>query len=122
MAKQKILENINRFLPPVLWAYLIFSFSSTSTLPGAQIVWWDFITKKMAHMGIYAVLFFLIQRAYNWDRKIKSYKLSMLLTLLYAISDEYHQSFIPGRTALPTDVGYDMIGASLTFLKLKNLI
>ena len=122
MEKTKILNNLNRFFPPIALAWVIFSFSSKSTLPGAEVIWWDFFTKKTAHITIYALLFFSIQRAINWNTKKKVYKLAMLLTILYAISDEYHQLLILGRTSLPTDVGYDMIGASLTLLRLKGLI
>jgi len=122
MEKTKILNFLNRFFPPIALAWVIFSFSSQSTLPGVEVIWWDFFTKKAAHMTIYALLFFSIQRAINWNTKKKVYKWAIILTLLYAISDEYHQSFIPGRTSLPTDVGYDMIGVSLTWLRLKELI
>ena len=122
MEKNKILDHLNRLFPPIALAWVIFSFSSKSTLPGIEVIWWDFFSKKVAHMIIFALLFFSIQRAINWNTNKKVYKLAILLTFLYAISDEYHQSFIPGRTSLPTDVGYDMIGVSLTLLKLKNLI
>lgn len=109
-------------MPPILWAYLIYSFSNRSTVPGAGVVWWDFILKKSAHMTIYSILFYLVQRAINWNKTKKTYFSSLIITFVYAVTDEFHQSFIPGRTSLPTDVGYDMIGASLTMLKLKNII
>lgn len=73
-------------------------------------------------MFVYGGLFFWIQRALQLETQKPHYVLAMLLTIAYALTDEYHQSFIMGRTALLTDVGYDFIGASLVLLKLKNLI
>lgn len=122
MSKKKITNILSRWLPPLFWAAFIFSLSSYSTLPGPNIVWWDFILKKSAHMFVYAVLFFLIQRAINLEAKKPKYTFAMSLTLLYAISDELHQSYVFGRTALPSDIGFDMIGASLTMLKIKKII
>ena len=118
----KITLLLNRYAPPVIWAVLIFFLSSYNTLPGSQIIWWDFIFKKSAHICMYAGLFFWIQRAINFDKTKTNYRLAFILTFLYALSDEYHQSFIIGRSSLPSDIGYDMLGASLVWLKLKDLV
>ncbi|MFC1653659.1 VanZ family protein [Patescibacteria group bacterium] len=122
MGKVNKKEIVIRWIPPIIWSGVIFALSSYSTLPGPKIIWWDFVFKKSAHMFMYAVLFLLIQRSINWKNKIKRYSLSMILTILFAFSDEYHQSFVLGRTALLSDVGYDSLGASLMLLKLKHLI
>ena len=60
----------NRWAPPVLMMALIFWVSSLSDLPGAgtQLVWWDFLAKKTAHMIEYALLFYAWQRALNWGK------------------------------------------------------
>lgn len=122
MAIQKTITLLSRWAPPILWAAFIFFLSTYNTLPGPQIIWWDFIFKKSAHMGVYAVLYFLVYRAINFEAKTKNAFIPMLFTIAYAFTDEYHQSFIVGRTALLSDIGYDFIGASLTMLKLKKLI
>ena len=38
---------------------------------------------------------------------------AFVLSLLYAISDELHQTFVPGRSGRLTDVGFDSLGALL---------
>ena len=73
-------------------------------------------------MVLFGVLFFLVQRATNWEKSKNIYTLSAVITVLYALSDEYHQSYIPGRTALLSDVGYDMLGVMIAYLRLKNFI
>lgn len=118
----KIPTFINRWSPPILWALLIFTASSLSTIPGAKIIWWDFIIKKSGHMFLFGTFFFLSQRATNWQQDTKKYLLPLLITIIYAALDEYHQSFVQGRTALPSDIGYDTLGASLVYLRLKGFI
>lgn len=122
MAHQKIVTLLSLWLPPIIWAGMIFWLSSYNTLPGPEIIWWDFLFKKCAHMFVYGGLFFLVQRAYNHEKTPPSYILPMVLTIAYAFTDEIHQSYVMGRTALLSDIGYDTIGASLVMLKLKQLI
>ena len=116
-----------RFLPPVAWMGVIFFLSSLNTLPGPQtqeIVWWDFLFKKMAHMIEYGILFYLWQRAINpgKPKTIRGDLIALLIVGLYAISDEYHQAFSPGRHPRIYDVGYDWLGASLMLMKFRNWI
>jgi VanZ family protein len=95
----------------------IFTLSSFSTLPSADVIWWDFVMKKSAHMLEYALLYFL------WFRALRrGYILPFLIVLFYSISDEWHQSFTPGRHPNPMDVGFDCLGAFLVILKLKRFI
>ncbi len=96
----------------VLWMLVIFYFSSlpelSSDLPSA----WDFILRKIAHAAEYAILTFLLLRAF-FAHQIpikKALVLAALLAVLYAISDEYHQSFVFGREAAVRDVLIDSIG------------
>ena len=62
------------------------------------------------------ILFYLLVRADNWKSdKPRRFTIALGLTLLYAISDEVHQSFVPGRHARWYDVGFDMIGAWVVY-------
>jgi VanZ family protein len=74
----------------------------------------NFIARKATHItvfGILAILFYKSLEAYRF-----AYVLSWVLTVIYAMSDEYHQSFMPGRTASIKDVFlFDSVGA-LVFL------
>ena len=101
-------KALSHWLPVFLWAVVIFAFSTIPQIVVSQFFIWDFIAKKTAHISEYAILFALIFRATN-----RSWILSFLLTMLYAVSDEFHQSFVPGRTATFFDLGFDLSGANI---------
>lgn len=124
------LKNIRKYilayLPSVLWATLIFFLSNQETLPSFTVSVLDYLFKKSAHMFVYAVLYFLIFRAYQESSpelfKKNKYIIPLLICFLYSISDEIHQSFVPGRYATLRDMGYDMLGASAVLLYQLKLI
>lgn len=82
--------------------------------------------KKSAHILEYAILYFLLFRAVNKfnlkskKKEIYNWLLPLVFCLLYAASDEFHQSFVPGRTSLARDVGFDFLGMLLVLWLLKN--
>lgn len=102
------LEAARRWLPVFLWAAVIFVLSSIETVAVSEVFVWDFVAKKTAHFLEYAVLSVLIFRATG--AKLRT---SVILTMIYAASDELHQSFVPGRTAAIYDLGFDLAGATL---------
>lgn len=110
---------LNAFVPPILWAMVIYFLSDQSVLPGFEVSLFDFVLKKTGHVFVYAVLFFLVYRGLKLTYPAKSQLvyLPLLICLLYAISDEIHQSFTPGRYPSPRDVGYDLLGAGLAWLR-----
>jgi VanZ family protein len=95
----------------VAWAILIFLFSAQPSL-GTGWGIWDFVLRKMAHMGEFAVLFMLVRHVVRMHGAAG--RISMVsgvaIALMYAVSDEYHQSFVPGRTASVRDVLFDLAG------------
>lgn len=99
---------LNYYLPVLLWAALIYYLSSAPTIKVTDFFIWDYLSKKVAHLFVYAVLFALILRATRFK-----WLLSFTLTMLYAASDEYHQSFVPGRSAAALDLGFDLSGANI---------
>lgn len=112
------------YLPVIVWAGLIFLLSAQSNLPGFDVVLYDYLFKKASHIFVYAVLYALIFRAINYDRTLPAanWQLPFLLTLAYAIVDEFHQVFTPNRHPSPLDVGFDMLGASISFLRIYRYI
>ncbi len=85
------------------WAALIFGLSSIPDL-GTGLEDWDFTLRKLAHAGEYAVLGFLLLRATG------SVGWSIAAGIAYAVSDELHQSLVPGRLGAPVDVAIDAVG------------
>jgi VanZ family protein len=91
---------------------LIFAASSrsdTSAVPSA-------IPDKVVHFAVYAVLGALILRAVSGRRRSgvtrSGLLVSVFIATLYGVSDEWHQSFVPGRTPDAMDVVADLAGAS----------
>lgn len=115
MRVRKLAKLFRFWLPVVLWMGLIFWLSSMPTLPSTVIIWWDVVMKKTAHVLVYAGLMFWWVRALAQTRLSlhQSLRWAFVFTFLYAISDEWHQSFVMGRTAAWYDVGFDTIGALL---------
>ncbi len=98
---------------PLAWMALIFWLSSQPTLPSAPEHLVDVILKKAAHFLLYAVLCTL----WTWaladgeERVGKVVWAAVIITILYAVTDEVHQMFVPGRGPRVVDVLIDSAGA-----------
>lgn len=82
------------------------------------------IIRKMAHFSIYTLLGFLLMFFMNtYPIKVKEkISISLLVGILYAISDEIHQKFVPGRSCQITDVMIDSLGVTLGIFLLLMLL
>jgi hypothetical protein len=105
---------VGLWLPVFAWAALIFALSSVPDL-GTGLGGWDLVLRKLAHAGEYAVLGALLQRA------VRRPGLAFALGVAYAISDELHQSFVPGRLGSPLDVALDAAGVAVGVLLLHRV-
>lgn len=106
-------DNFQRWSPAVFMMAAVFSFSSTpgKDLPNFGGI--DFSIKKAGHMLGYGLLALSYWRGLRFDRKY--IWLAWLLCIAYAVTDEFHQSFTPGRHPSLVDVfGFDGIGAAIT--------
>ena len=110
----KIKKILSAYLPPIIWAALIFFLSAQNKLPSAPRPILDLILKQGAHVGVYAILHFLMWRAIkitsDQPSQMKLKFIPLITVFLYALTDEFHQSFIPGREATWVDIGLDSIG------------
>ena len=97
------------WLPVVAWAALIFAFSSVPDL-GTGLGGWDLVLRKVAHAAEYAILGALLLRATGRAGP------AFALGVLYAVSDEIHQSFVPGRAGVALDVAIDALGVAVGIL------
>jgi VanZ family protein len=116
-----------RWGPAVAMMALIFAASSTpgDELPKFGV--WDVFAKKGSHIIGYALLAVSYLRGMTSGRSVNRHVLLLAIVLsgLYAASDEFHQSFTPGRTPSAVDVGIDTIGAALgagTWVWIKSLL
>lgn len=93
------------WLPPFAYCFLIFLLSSRSTTGVSH--------DKIAHTVAYAVMAFLFARAFSVHTSVfwKIWLFAFLISTFYGVSDEYHQSFVPGRHSSIDDVIADALGA-----------
>ena len=112
------------WLPVILWAAMIFTFSANPTTPTSEIHWQDFIIKKTLHILFYGIFATLLYRAFRTSQvgKSKAGYISIIIALLYGVTDEIHQSFTPGRMPRVYDVVFDTIGAILAVFVIWKLL
>ena len=132
-------QRVRRYAPLVLWMAFIF-FASTGAFAGENtsriirplLLWLfpeiseekialvHFATRKLAHFLEYAVLALLAARAFSTSSKQflrrRWFLISLLLVVIYSLSDEYHQSFVQGRGASIYDSFIDMSGGLAALL------
>ncbi len=126
-------SRLRRYGPLVVWMAFIF-FASTGAFAGENtsriirplLLWLfpeiseekialvHFVTRKVAHFVEYALLALLAARAFSSSSQQflqrRWFLISLLLVVLYSLSDEYHQSFVQGRGASIYDSFIDMSG------------
>ena len=97
------------WLPVLVWAAVIFAFSSIPSL-STGLGTWDTILRKGAHLTEYAILGALLYRALGRE------PLALAVGIAYAATDELHQYFVRGRHASPVDVAIDAVGVAAGML------
>ena len=102
------------YLPPVIWAAIIFVESS---IPGKAFPKTPVGTDKLVHITIFFILAGLTHRAFiHLPSKIvstMSLYLALVVTIVYGFFDEFHQMYVPGRTADMFDMAADALGGFL---------
>ena len=144
MRSQHLVRRIGRYVPLVLWMVFIFfastdrfSAMNTSRVIGPILLWLfpsatpetlaavHFAIRKLAHFGEYAVLGFLCARAFRTSSHLflqrHWFVIALLLVVVYALLDEYHQSFVPSRTASVYDSLIDATGGLIALLCFRRL-
>ncbi len=124
------------WLPTLLWTAVIFAASSDPFSAGntgslleklieiivghpiapSQFDLAHFAVRKAAHLAEYGILGILLFRSFRAERRDWDYRWSLAAVAIaaaVACLDEWHQAFIPSRTASPYDVLIDTIGATL---------
>jgi VanZ family protein len=135
-------QRVRRYGPLLFWLAFIslastgeFSAANTSALVRPLLLWLfpnlseahlataHFLTRKAAHFTEYAVLAFLARRAFVTSTHVFIqrlwFHLGLLLVVIYALLDEFHQSFVPSRTASLYDSAIDIGGGLMVLLIFK---
>lgn len=136
MLNRKTIVKIISWMAVILWMLLIYTSSAQiaddsnelskgitqsiieiveSIIPGNNISMdsFNYLIRKSAHFFTYLILSLLVLNAVRKSGVfgIKSFTISLAICALYAISDETHQLFVPGRGGQATDVLIDTFGA-----------
>lgn len=106
------------WLPPLAWMTLIFVLSAQPDLPHPPQPWQDTLIKKGGHAFVFGVQAWLYLRALR--RHVSSPAtlrwVCAGLAVLYAASDEFHQTFVPGRKGRLSDVVIDSLGVGIVIV------
>lgn len=139
----RVSRFLSRYLPLVGWLVFIsfassdsFNAGNTSRIIGPLILWLfpntspetlaviHFITRKIAHFSEYAILGFLAARAFRTSPRPainqRWFVICLTLIVVYALMDEYHQSFVPSRTPSIWDSFIDMAGGLTALLIVRR--
>lgn len=107
---KKFLSIVPRWFPALVLMSVIFAFSSQSGDDLPSFYDWDYVIKKSSHMVGYGLLALAYFHFLKYNKK--QYWLAWLMAVLYAATDEYHQSFVSGRGPSVFDVFlFDGLGA-----------
>jgi VanZ family protein len=102
------MNTLKRWLPSLLLMLLIFGFSSIPSTAMPRFGALDFSIKKLGHALGYGLLALAHLRGLGGKRPW----LAWMMAVAYAASDEFHQSFVPGRGPSVWDVLlFDNLGA-----------
>ena len=122
---------VEYWIPIIAWLLMMFLFStdmmsSSETsrfivpalkflfpdLTPSGISFWHGVIRKLAHVAEYFILATVVYRALKFERPslIDANLRTIVFVALAALLDEFHQSFVPSRTATIMDVGYDCLG------------
>jgi VanZ family protein len=96
-------------LPVLVWAGVIFAFSSVPSL-SSGLGTWDTVLRKLAHLTEYAILGLLLYRAL--EREV----VALAAGIAYAATDELHQHFVRGRHGALSDIAIDAVGVAAGML------
>ncbi|HVP03382.1 MAG TPA: VanZ family protein [Solirubrobacteraceae bacterium] len=102
---------LSRFGPPLVLMGAIFALSAQPDLnSGLGTI--DFVGRKLVHMTEYGLLWLLWHRALRFRHPAWA----ATITIGYAITDEFHQTFVHGREGTVRDVLIDAAGVTVAYL------
>jgi len=108
-------KSILLWAAPAIWAGMIFYLSHLSGDETPSLSWFPHMD-KLLHFALYAILAILLYLALRRERNVPTRKAALYalaVSLIYGVSDEIHQSFVPGRCAAVADLAADSLGTML---------
>lgn len=124
MIREGASQRFLAWLPALAWAGLIFFLSAQPDETFEKLGLQGQLLSIGGHLVVYFVLMVLLVVALRFSSNLSSrqiYIVAFLIVALYGLSDEYHQSFVPGRMATIDDWIVDLIGAAIAWIILRRL-
>ena len=116
----KTKQIIVRWGPALLWMTAIFLASATPSVDLPRFGALDYAVKKMGHTLAYGFLALLYRRGLGWEKRRLG--VAWILAVTYALLDEFHQSFVPGRHPSLVDALLFDAGGAAASLAISRLI
>ena len=121
---KKISRIIFYWAPAIIWMGVIFYLSSRVRVSLTKQFITDFIIFKTLHMVEYAILYFLLFRGFysfkkeklSWNKRMIS---ALIISIIYAATDEMHQLSTPTRQGTVRDIIIDAAGATLMYIYIR---
>jgi VanZ family protein len=102
----EVVPTPSRLIPPLLLMAIVFALSAQADL-NSGLGGWDTLLRKLGHMAEFGLLWWL------WQRALGRPALAAAITLAYAATDEWHQSYVTGRHGTPVDWAIDAAGVAI---------
>jgi VanZ family protein len=118
------MKKIIAWAPVIMWMGVIFFMSSRQRISVSQDSDVNFLFFKTLHIIEYAFLYLLCVRAFRMGSRVERkniYGAAFILTVVYAITDELHQTLVPTREGHVRDVIIDAVGAGISWIFLKHI-
>lgn len=117
-----IVPATTKWIAVILWMGAIFAVSSIPSVTTSFEPFFDFSIKKICHVTEYWILTALLFNALrdHIPQTARAMLTAALIATLYAFSDEWHQTFVPGREGTLRDVGIDALGVVGASLRLTR--
>ena len=128
-------DRVSAWAPAVAWAVVIFFFSTEELAAKHTGSWLESILRlflpslspqifevlhvtlrKLAHVGEYFVLALLVDHGWRRGSRLRpgwAPLAAFFVAAVYSLTDEWHQTFVPSRTASLFDCGFDSVGAAI---------
>ncbi|MEI6533598.1 MAG: VanZ family protein [Candidatus Roizmanbacteria bacterium] len=121
---KQCMKFLYHWAPPIFLMGIIFFLSSHTRLTLSGQSQTDFLFFKMGHLIEYAILYFLIFRALFSLKPNQKFQTNLaikalIIAVLYAFSDEFHQTFVPTREGAFRDVMIDSLGICIMLSYIK---
>lgn len=108
------MSRVVRCAPALALMGLIYFLSAQPDL-GTGLEGWDFVLRKLGHMAVFGTLFVALVFAFGGR-----FAPPTVVAVLYAASDEFHQSFVVGRHGTAVDVLIDCAGIATAWALVRR--